>query len=215
MKKFLSSAFLMLAFAVLALAQTPQEIVSRMEKEMDKHEKDGMSMVVDVKVPILGTMTSKASFLGDRCRIEASMMGVDIITWSDETSEWIYNSKSNEVEIRKLSVKTDKEGAAKAADGAGDVDLFSQVSAGYDVSIKKETANAWFILCKKKSTNTEKDAPKNIDLVIAKGSYYPVSLSTKMSGIALTMRDVKFGVSEKAVTFRPEDFPGITITDKR
>ena len=205
----------MLAVAVLALAQTPQEIVSRMEKEMDKHEKDGMSMVVDVKVPILGTMTTKASFLGDRCRIEASMMGVDIITWSDETSEWIYNAKSNEVEIRKLPVKTDKEGAARTADGAGDVDLFSRVSAGYDVSIKKETADAWFILCKKKSTNTEKDAPKSIDLVIAKGTYYPVSLSTKMSGVALTMRDVKFGVSEKMVTFSPEDFPGVTITDKR
>ena len=45
--------------------------------------------------------------------------------------------------------------------------------------------------------------------------YYPVSLSAKISGITMTMRDISFGVTEKQVTFNAADFPGIAIVDKR
>ena len=58
MKKLLS-IFSFLAFAAIAVAQTPQEIISRMEAELDKHENDGVVMTVDVKIPIIGTMSTK------------------------------------------------------------------------------------------------------------------------------------------------------------
>ena len=50
-----------MALALAAFAQTPEEIVARMEDEMSKREVDGgFVMTMDLKIPILGTMTSKA-----------------------------------------------------------------------------------------------------------------------------------------------------------
>ena len=208
MKKTISILFT-LAFAAMAFAQTPEEIVSRMEEEMTRHEKDGIIMTVDVKVPIMGTVSTKVYSLGDKDRVEAKMLGVSFITWSDSETEWEYNSKKNEVEITKID-------ADKHADeSGGDTEMFSGINDDYDISIKKETADAWHILCKKSKTNTDKDAPKTMNLVVAKGTYYPISLSAKMSGMTMTMRDISFGVSEQQVTFHPEDFPGVTIVDKR
>ena len=49
MKKLLSIIFFV-ALAAVAVAQTPQEIVSRMQAEMDKHdESEGIAMTMDVK----------------------------------------------------------------------------------------------------------------------------------------------------------------------
>ena len=42
------------AFAVGALAQTAEEILAKMEEVFDRHEEDGVSMVVETKIPILG-----------------------------------------------------------------------------------------------------------------------------------------------------------------
>ena len=54
-----------------------------------------------------------------------------------------------------------------------------------------------------------------MDLVVAKGTYYPVSLSAKVSGITVKMYDLDFHVNDKQVTFDPADFPGVTIIDER
>ena len=55
MKKLLS-IIAFIAFAGVAIAQTPEEIISRMEAEMAKHdEKEGLAMTMDMKIPILGT----------------------------------------------------------------------------------------------------------------------------------------------------------------
>lgn len=205
MKKLLSIIFFIVAAAV-AVAQTPQEIISRMEAELDKHENEGVIMTLDAKVPILGTMSTKTYSLGEKTRIEANMMGVDVITWTDGSTSWTYNSKKNEVEIAKLE---------SSAEPDGDVEMFSGVTDGYDVSIDKETATAWTILCKKSKSNKDKDAPRKMELVVAKGSYMPVSLKTKVSGVTITMRNISFGVTEKQVTFNANDYPGVTIEDKR
>ena len=66
-----------------AFAQTPKEIVARMDAETTAREAEGYSMQIDIKMPILGTMPSKAWTLGDKTRLEATMMGVTVITWSD------------------------------------------------------------------------------------------------------------------------------------
>ncbi len=54
-----------------------------------------------------------------------------------------------------------------------------------------------------------------MDLVVAKDSYLPISLSTKMYGITITMRDLGFDVTDQDVTFREADYPGVQIVDER
>ena len=207
MKKTLS-ILLAMAFAAVALAQTPQEIISRMEEEMTRHENEGIVMTVDIKIPIVGTVTSKVYTLGDKQRLEAKMLGVDFITWTDNDTQWEYNTHKNEVEIKNLDPATND-------DASGDAGMFSGLADGYDLSIQKETADAWHILCKKSKTNGDKDDPKTINLVVNKGTYHPKSLKTKMSGMTMTMRDIAYGVKERQVTFHPEDYPGLTIIDSR
>ena len=206
MKRILTffAAFVLVA---AAFAQTPQEIIARMEEEIDKHEKEGLIMTMDIKIPILGTMSSKAYSLGDKMRVEGKVAGVSVITWSDAETEWEYNSKKNEIEISKAK--------PKSATDQGDAAMFSSVTDGYDVTLKKETADAWYFVCKKSKNNLDKDDPKNMDLVIAKGTYYPISLKAKISGITMTMRDISFGVTEAQVTFNPKDYPDAKIIDKR
>ena len=196
-----------IVFVVVAFAQTPEEIIAKMEAELDKHEAEGIIMTIDMKIPIIGTMTTKAYTLGDKMRVEGSMMGVSLVTWTDGVTEWTWDSKKNEIEIK----KEDPKKSAEESDAA----MFSGITDGYDVTLKKETADAWYFLCKKSKTNTDKDDPKSMDLVVAKGTYYPVSLKAKLSGVTMTLRDVSFGVTEQQVTFNPKDYPTATIVDKR
>lgn len=209
MKKILT-LLATLSLAVAAFGQTAEEIVSRMDAEMEKHDfdKEGLFMVVDIKLPILGSMSSKVWNLGDNMRLEAETMGVMIVTWMDATTEWTYNSKTEELEIenRKENSKSNSE---------GDTEMFSGITEGYDVSIQKETDDAWYILCKKSKTNKEKDDPKTMNLVVTKGTYFPKSLSAKMSGVTMTMRDLRYGVTEKEVTFDPAAYPNAKVVDKR
>ncbi len=74
MKKLLS-IITFIVFGTLAIAQTPQQIVSQMEAELEKHESEGVVMDIDVKIPILGTMTTKTYTLGDKARIEGEARG--------------------------------------------------------------------------------------------------------------------------------------------
>jgi len=196
-----------LALALSAFAQTPEEIISRMEEEMNKHESEGVIMNVDIKIPILGTISSRTWTLGDKMRMEAKSMGKTIINWDDGTTSWTYNADKNELEI--------EDSKPSSSSDEGDAEMFKGVTDGYDVSIKKETDDAWYIHCKKSKTNKEKDDPKNMDIVVAKGTYFPKSLSAKMSGVTLTMRDVVFGVKEEDVTFDQSKYSGATIVDKR
>ena len=194
--------------SVAAFAQTPQEIIDKMEEVMDKLEVDGLVMTMDVKIPILGSMTTRAWSRGDKTRIEGEMLGVKIINFTDGETEWEYNTKENKVRIK-------HQDASKESQEESNAQLFDIISEGYDVSLGSETASAWTLRCKKSKSNKNKDDPKSIDLVVAKGTYYPVSLSTKVSGISVKMYDLGFNVTEKQVTFDPAEFPGVTIIDER
>ena len=204
-----TATFILALFAaVAALAQTPQEIVARMDDVMKEHEKEGVSLVIEVKMPIVGSMVSRSYTLGDKARVEADLMGVAMVTWTDGKSQWVYDSDKNQVEIKDWTV-SDKSSTD------GDAAMFSGIIEGYEIILKDETDDAWYLLCRKLRSNRDKDAPKSMDLVVAKGSYYPVSLRATVSGITLTMRDIAFGVSESLVTFSPSDYPGVKILDNR
>ena len=207
MKRFIAllAAFIL---AVAAFAQTPEEIITRMEEELDKLQVDGIVMTMDIKIPILGTMSSKAWNRGEKTRIEGTLAGVKIVTFIDGDTEWEYNSKENQIRIKPHDT-------GKVSQEESNAKLFDAVAEGYDVSLKKETPAEWHIHCKKSRNNPNKDDPSTMELVVAKGTYFPVSLSAKVSVITVTIRDLGFNVTEKDVTFNPADFPGATIIDER
>lgn len=208
MKK-LFSIIAFIAMAAVAVAQTPEEIISRMEAEMAKHdEKEGLAMTLEMKIPILGTFSSRNYTLGDKYRIEVSKDGKQTITWSDGQTDWNYDSEKNQVEIKKHEAKEKKE-------NEGDAKMFNGITDGYDVKLDKETSDTWQFLCKRSRSNPDKDAPKKMTLVVAKGTYMPVSLSVSVSLMTITMRDLSYGVTEEQVTFNPKNYPNVTIVDKR
>lgn len=207
MKRILT-LIIAIAASVAAYAQTAEEIVARMDQEMKKHDGEGFSMVVDVKLPVIGTMSTKSYMFGKKCRMEATMKGITLVYWYDETTERIYDSKNNEIKIKPLK-------AGRKADANSDKELLDGISEGYDLALEKETDTAWQISCKKAKSNTDKDAPKSITLRVSKKNYYPLSISTKVSGINTTLRDFAFGITEKQVTFNPAEFPDAKIVDER
>lgn len=199
-----------IALATAAMAQTAEEIITRMEAEMSKHdESEGTAMTMDMKIIFVGTISSRNYVLGDKMRIEAiNDDGKNFVTWSDGKTEWVYDSEKNEIEIKNAKPK-------EKSETKGDTKLFQDITDGYEVKIDKETATEWHIRCKRSKSNPDKDAPKRMDLVVAKGTYWPVSLSTSVTAATVTMRDFSFGVTEEQVTFNPNEFPNATIVDKR
>ena len=198
-----------IALATAAMAQTAEEIVSRMEAEMSKHnESEGFAMTMDIKMIFIGTISSRSYVLGDKMRIEANRDGKDFVTWSDGKTDWNYDSEKNEIEITNAKPR-------EKSETEGDTKLFKGITDGYDIKIDKETATEWHIRCKRSRSNPDKDAPKRMDLVVAKETYWPVSLSTSVTAASVTMRDISFGVTEEQVTYNPKEFPNATIVDKR
>lgn len=198
-----------LTLVVAAYAQTAEEIVARMDAAMEQvSAANGFRMTMDIKIPILGTMSSDAWSLGDKMRLEAQMMGKKLVTWQDGQTEWTYDAGENTITI-------ENQDKTKKSDEEENMKMFKSATEGYDVSIAKETSSAWTIKCKKNRFNTNKDDPKNMEIVIAKDTYYPMSLSAKVDLVTVTMRNLKFNVTEEEVTFNKADYPGATIIDKR
>ncbi len=198
-----------IALATAVMAQTAEEIVSRMEAEMSKHnESEGFAMTMDIKVFIIGTISSRSYVLGDKMRVEANKDDNQFITWSDGKTDWTYDFGKNQIEITNAKPK-------EKTETDGDTKLFKGITDGYDIKIDKETATEWHIRCKRSKSNPDKDAPKRMDLVVAKGTYWPVSLTTSVTAASVTMRDISFGVTEEQVTFDPKKYPKATIVDKR
>lgn len=199
---------LTLLFSSISLmAQTPEEIVAKMSEMMDAREKEGVYMIVDVKIPIIGTISSKTWIRDNKTRMEAKMLGELLINWEDKTTEWTYNVKRNTVEIKTITLT--------GSDSDADLSMFSGIDEDYTVEIQKETDDAWYLLCKRRKEKKDDDIPKTLTLVVAKETYMPISLRARSSGATLTMRDITFGVSLSQVTFNPADYPSATIIDKR
>ena len=207
--KRIFTLFLTFALAATAYAQTAEEIVARMDEVMDKfNPDDGFAMVMEMKIPLLGTFASAVKSRGDKMRMEMDVKGQKVITYIDGDTEWDYNVKEKVVKIKKHDT-------GKKSKEEENMEMFKSATEGYDVTISKETDKAWYLRCKKSRTNTNKDDPKNMDLVVAKDTYKPLSLSAKVTGITVTMRDLDFNVSEKEVTFDQSDYPGVKIVDER
>ena len=208
MKRLLIFLIALLGISSALGAQTAEEILEKMDAQMGRSDAEGIAMTMDMKIPILGTFTSTMYELKDKSLVETKIKGENLLVWTDATTEWTYNSKKNE-----LTIEDAKPGENSAENE--NLAMLDGISDGYDISIQKETADAWHILCKKSKTNKEKDDPKKMEIVIAKSNYMPVSISTSMSGVKVTMRDFRIGVSDAQVTFDPARYPTATVVDKR
>ena len=141
------------AFALAAYAQTAEEIMAKMGEVMEQvGEESGLRMTMDIKIPILGTMSTKAWSLGDKMRMEAEMMGKKLITWQDGETEWTYDSDANTITI-------EKQDTSKKSEEKENMEMFQNATEGYDVSIGKETSTTWTIKCRKNRSNTNRDNP--------------------------------------------------------
>ena len=208
MKKVLFSLFAMLLAASALLAQTQEEILAKMNQECDRFETEGFSVVMDMKLPILGTFSTQMYTLGDKFKGVVNAKGETSIMWSDSITDWDYDVSKNELTITNAKPSEDTE-----ADD--NVKVLKNVTEGYDVKLKKETAEAWYFVCTKSKDNTNKDDPKKMDLVVSKATYLPVSTTIKEKGVTVTMRDFAIGVSEEQVTFDPAKYANAKIIDKR
>ena len=190
-------------------AQTPEEVVERMNSELRKGDSLGMTFDFVMSIPILGEFKSTNYTLGDKLRVDLIDKDKKTINWSDGTTEWEYDSEKNEVKITNAKPKEENT-------NSGDANLVTGVSEGYDLSFDKKTDDeVWYITCKKNKSNKDKDDPKRIDLAVSKADYSTVYMKTKSNGIRISMENFKIGVSEAQVTFNPADYPNAKIIDER
>lgn len=207
MKRILLLIAAVLAFPLVLPAQNADEIISRMEAEMAKSDQMGMAITLDMKIPILGSTAARMHIRGQKSRTDVVFKDVKSSIWMDETTTWTYTPSDNEVviESRKASSSSNEE----------NLEMLEGVTDGYEVKLEKETSTAWYFTCKKLKSNADKDDPKKMDIVVAKKTYLPISVSTKVKGITVAMKDAALGVSEADVTFDASKYPGVKITDKR
>ena len=209
MTKILVSLFVALFAASSLLAQTPEEIVAKMNQECARFDTEGVSMVMDMKLPILGTYSTQMYILGDKSKGVVDVKGDVSIIWSDNITDWDYDVSKNELTIKNANPSDENE------DAGDNVKALRNVTEGYDVKLKKETAEAWYFVCTKSKDNTNKDDPKKMDLAVSKTTYLPISTSVKEKGVTVTMRDFAIGVTEEQVTFDPAKYAHAKIIDKR
>lgn len=208
MKRALISIFASLFVASALFAQTPEEIIARMDQETNRFDKEGVSMVMDMKIPILGTFSTTMYTLGEKYKGVIDVKGNVTQIWSDGVTTWSHDAAKNELTITNATPSEDNKAESN-------VKTLNGITEGYDVKMKKETDEAWYFICTKSKSNTKKDDPKKMDLVISKSTYLPLSTSIKEKGITITMRDFSIGVTEEEVTFDPSRYADATIIDKR
>ena len=204
MKRLFLTIIAIAAFAAGGFAQTAQEIVERMDQEINKGETLGTALTMTMKMPIIGEISTRISTLGDKSKAEMEGKGEKSTVWYDKDVSWTFTPKDNEIVIKKVESEENQE-----------KDLASGVTEGYKVSIAGETADTWILKCKKLRSNDDKGDPKRMDLIVSKKTYLPISLNAKASIIKITLSDYVIGVSPEEVAFDPSAFPGVKITDQR
>lgn len=196
--------------ALVAWAQAPEEILAKMSEAMDEKENGGMAMTMDMKIPIMGTIAMRMYTLGGKSKMETTLKGRLVIMWDDGKAIRTYNGEDN-----RITVEDSTSGGDSSSEADENLGLAKSVTEGYDVKLVKETADAWYFACKKQKTNKEKDSPKNIELSVWKDSYCLRELNTSMKGVKMTLRDVKYNITEEEVTFDENRFPNAEVIDKR
>ena len=123
-RSFLIICFIGAMIASMNLrAQTPEEVVERMNAELRKGDSLGMTFDFVMSIPILGEFKSTNYTLGDKLRVDLIDKDKKTINWSDGTTEWEYDSEKNEVKITNAKPKEENT-------NSGDANLVTGVSEG-------------------------------------------------------------------------------------
>ncbi len=210
MKRILCFAIAFLS-ATMTFAQTGAEIVNRMNERINARRSEGISVIAEVKIPIVGTVSTKTSALGDSRRVDVRMKERDVITFSQQDTTWIYTVQDNSVLITTDTIMS----KVNSSNPEGNIDMFGDIVEVYNITIKSQNLVKWELVCKRKKGNKDDDYPKNITLEVRKDTYELISMTTKMMGISMVMRDLKFGLTQKDVTFNQANYPGVKVTDRR
>ena len=209
--------YIILAIAATVLgcaslsAQTPEEIVAKMSEQLARTKTEGYAMDLNMKMPLIGEIRSHNLVVGDKMKTTVSSKDKTGIIWTDATTQWEYDPKTEEITVspKKTSAATSSE------TDSSNLDSFDDISDGYKLVFKEETADAWYFRCKKLASNKDKNDPSKMDLAVAKDSYLPIYLRARKSIVKVGIENLAFGVTEQDVTFRPEDYPNAKIVDKR
>jgi len=204
---FLSFIAALFSVAMLS-AQTAEEIIARMDTEMNKSDQTGLSITMEMGIPIIGKISARINTRGDYSRTDINAKEIKSTLWSDGTTTWTYTPSDNELVIDNAS--------KSSSSNEENVQMLKGITEGYDVKLTKQTADAWYFDCKKSKSNTDPDDPKKMTLVVAKSTYMPLELTTKMKGVSVSMKDPVLGVNEADVKFDMSKIPaGVKVTDKR
>lgn len=198
--------------SLMAWAQTPHEILEKMSQAMDHDKSAGMAMTMDMKIPILGTYSVRTYTLGDKMRMDVTVKGKKQVVWEDGDIAYSYDSSKNTITVSEFKAQGGGGESSEDDDGLG---MALSVTKGYDVKLLRETDEYWAFRCNKRKDNTNKDAPKQIDLSVQKDSYFLREMKTSMRGVTVTMRDFVLGVKEEDVTFDINMYKDAKIVDKR
>ncbi len=208
MKRLLCFAIAFLS-ATVTFAQTGLEIVTRMNQRMSDRQSGGMCMSADVKIPVMGTVTTKTYAYGNKRRMDVESSKINTITFIDDTLQWTYVKGSTEVVLTNLNI-------GKRSDNPGtDTGMFDDIPDAYDITIKSQNAVKWELQCKRKKNIDDDDYPKHLTLEVRKETFEPICMNFKVMGISMSMHHIIFGIPESKVTFNPDDFPGVTVVDQR
>ena len=195
-------------FAATALsAQTAEEIIARMDQETERFPAEGSFFVMEIKMPIVGTVATDVYILGDKYKMDADIKGNRVLHWSDGVTEWDYDTSKREIVITNAK--------PSSSQAENNMKILKSAAEGYDVKLTKETDEAWYIRCTKSKTNTVKDDPKKMEIVISKETYLPITTKAGTGLVTVSMNNMRVGVTEEEVTFHPEDYPGVRIVDQR
>ena len=206
--RLLSALITALLFATGTFAQTAEEILAKVDAQVNQPTDEGFFMVMEMKIPLIGTVGTDVYSRGDKVRMEINKDGKRSVTYIDGETHWDYDSSTNTVTIK--TVKKDQPSEAKE-----NMEMLKGVADGYTPKIQKETSDAWYIRCTKNKNNADKNDPKRMDLVVLKPDYRLKSVSANASILTITMRDFTYGIPESKVTFSADEFPGATIVDER
>jgi outer membrane lipoprotein-sorting protein len=206
MKRFIIALLALTALSTGGFAQSVDEIVARMEKEVARGETEGTSLTMTMKIPMIGEFDTHIKAIGDNTRSEAVIKGERIIMWTDKNTSWTYDSNKNEIEI---------ENSKRDSDANKEADMLKGITSGYKASLVGETADSWHIKCVKDKSNTDKNDPKRMNIVVSKKPYLPISVTAKASIATVSLKNFSIGVSPEEVKFDPSAFPGANVVDKR
>ena len=178
---------------------------------MSDRKADGICISLDVKIPIVGNVTTKTYAYGKKRRIDVESSKINTITFIEDTLQWTYVPGTSEVALTNAKV-----GNTNTSNEPGmDEGMFDDIPGNYDITIKSQNSVKWELLCKRKKAIKDDDFPKTLTLEVRKDTYEPISMNTKVMGISCTMHHFIFGVPESKVTFNLDDFPGVTVSDQR